>query len=223
MKRLGVLPLPPKWDGSPSQGCSPVLNSPVPLSIQMYKWVLRELRVLPENINAGLNLNRSIALTMRPIRSPIIYVSDKTTCLFKLFGDLYQKCVVTKNTYIPLPRMVFGLNLPGYVERNIIETRKWISCADPGPSYVLSTKSESVCLTKAMKRKKKEWKMAEGGQCTFHSIFLKYLYIINCCVLIRSSLWSSLKHGLILQFTHLYILFPLILVPRQTHSPSTYR
>lgn len=81
---------------------------------------------------------------------------------------------------------------------------------------MLSTKSESVCLTKAMKRKKKEWKMAEGGQCTFHSIFLKYLYIINCCVLIRSSLWSSLKHGLILQFTHLYILFPLILVPRPT-------
>ena len=31
MKRLGVFPLPPGWDASPSQGYPPALNSPVPI------------------------------------------------------------------------------------------------------------------------------------------------------------------------------------------------
>jgi len=36
MKRLGVFPLPPGWDASPSQGLPPALSSPV--SIYTLGW-----------------------------------------------------------------------------------------------------------------------------------------------------------------------------------------
>ena len=67
-------------------------------------------------------------------------------------------------------------------ERNIIETRKWISCADPGPSYVLSTKSESVCLTKAMKRKKRSGKWQKEASVPFIPFFLNtFILLIAVC------------------------------------------
>ena len=49
MKRLGVFLLPPGWDASPSQGCSPALSSPVPIYTPGWGDTLRVQRPAQEH------------------------------------------------------------------------------------------------------------------------------------------------------------------------------
>ena len=78
MKWLGVFPLPPGRDASPSQGYPPALNSPVPIYTPEWREALWELRVLPKNtadcprpeFEPGPLDPKTSALTMRPPHYP---------------------------------------------------------------------------------------------------------------------------------------------------------
>ena len=78
MNQLGVSPLPPGWDASPSQGYPPTLSSPVPIYTPGWREALWEWSVLPKNTTPcprpGLQprpLDPELsALTMRPPRLP---------------------------------------------------------------------------------------------------------------------------------------------------------
>ena len=78
MKWLGIFPLPPGWDASPSQGYPQNLNSPGPIYTPGWSEALWELSVLPMNtmqcpppgLEPGPLDLESSALTMMPPRLP---------------------------------------------------------------------------------------------------------------------------------------------------------